>query len=103
VFFFLSNAFLIVVPLVPPSAGSEPYESPILRKWSQWSRFLLDVDGPQSHVVIALFVGLLGVIYWFIVFKWIPGRNGYKLKQVTVIQDDGVPRNVFRQIPIAAD
>jgi hypothetical protein len=26
VFFFLSNVFLTVVPMVPPSAGFEPYE-----------------------------------------------------------------------------
>ena len=39
------------------------------------------------------------MVYWFIVFRWIPRRNGYVLKQVTVVQDDGVPRNVFRRIP----
>jgi len=85
VFFFLSNVFLAVVPMIPPSSGFEPYEHLPY----------------YSHVVVALFVGLLGVVYWFIVFKWIPGRNGYKLKQVTVTQDDGVPRNVFRAIPVA--
>lgn len=26
VFFFLSNVFLVVVPMIPPSAGYEPYE-----------------------------------------------------------------------------
>ncbi|KAF9240469.1 APC amino acid permease [Melanogaster broomeanus] len=51
VFFFLSNVFLAAVPVVPPSAGSELYE----------------------HLPLLL--------YWFIAFKWIPGRNGYKLKQ----------------------
>ncbi|KAI9568714.1 amino acid/polyamine transporter I [Boletus coccyginus] len=83
VFFFLSNIFLVVVPMIPPSAGYEPYEHLPY----------------YSHVVGALFVGLLGVVYWFIVFRWIPDRNGYTLKQVTVIQDDGVPRNIFRRIP----
>ncbi|KAF8838468.1 amino acid transporter [Paxillus ammoniavirescens] len=85
VFFFLSNVFLAVVPMVPPSAGFEPYEH--LKYY--------------SHVVVSLFIGLLGVICWFIVFKWIPGRNGYKLKQVTVTQDDGVTRKVFRAMPVA--
>lgn len=42
----------------------------------------------------------MGVVYWFILFRWMPERDGYALKQVTVIQDDGVPRNVFRRIPI---
>ncbi|KAF8834677.1 amino acid transporter [Paxillus ammoniavirescens] len=85
VFFFLSNVFLAVVPMIPPSSGFELYEHLPY----------------YSHVVVALFVGLSGVVYWFIVFKWIPGRNGYKLKQVTVTQDDGVTRNVFRAIPVA--
>ncbi|KIJ15324.1 hypothetical protein PAXINDRAFT_169126 [Paxillus involutus ATCC 200175] len=85
VFFFLSNVFLVVIPMIPPSAGFEPYEHLPY----------------YSHVVIGLFVGLLGVVYWFIVFKWIPGRNGYKLKQVKITQDDGVARNIFRAIPVA--
>ncbi|KAH0834942.1 amino acid permease-domain-containing protein [Lanmaoa asiatica] len=87
VFFFLSNVFLVVVPMVPPSPGYEPYEH----------------IPYYSHVVIALFVGLLGVVYWFIFFWWIPGRNGYTLKQVTVMQDNGVPRNVFRRIPMGVE
>ncbi|KAG9311599.1 APC amino acid permease [Chiua virens] len=84
VFFFLSNVFLVVVPMVPPSAGDKPYE------------YL----PYYSHIVIALFIGLLGVLYWFIFFWWIPQRNGYTLKQVTVIQDDGIPRNVFTRVPL---
>ncbi|KAG8216571.1 APC amino acid permease [Butyriboletus roseoflavus] len=87
VFFLLSNVFLVLVPMIPPSAGYEPYEH----------------FPYYSHVVVALFVGLLGVIYWFIFFRWIPERNGYTLKQVPVIQDDGVPRNVFKRIPIERD
>ncbi|KIK91291.1 hypothetical protein PAXRUDRAFT_149821 [Paxillus rubicundulus Ve08.2h10] len=82
VFFFISNMFLVVVPVIPPSAGFEPYEHLPY----------------YSHIVFTLFVGLLGVVYWFIVFKWIPGRDGYELKQVTVNQDDGVTRNVFRAV-----
>ncbi|KIJ15326.1 hypothetical protein PAXINDRAFT_114984 [Paxillus involutus ATCC 200175] len=82
VFFFISNIFLVVVPMIPPSAGFEPYERLPY----------------YSHIVFTFFIGLLGVVYWFIVFKWIPGRNGYKLKQVTVSQDDGVTRNVFRAV-----
>ncbi|KIJ63769.1 hypothetical protein HYDPIDRAFT_175819 [Hydnomerulius pinastri MD-312] len=87
IFFFLSNVFLAVVPMVPPSAGSEPYEHLPY----------------YSHVVIALFVGLMGVVYWFVVFKWIPEKNGYRLEQVTVVQDDGVPRSVFRRVPVASE
>ncbi|KAF8548809.1 amino acid transporter [Imleria badia] len=87
VFFFLSNVFLVVVPMIPPSAGHEPYQHLPY----------------YSHVVAALFVGFLGVVSWFIFFRWIPERNGYTLRQVTVIQDDGVPRNVFRRIPTGVE
>ncbi|KAF8137080.1 APC amino acid permease [Boletus edulis] len=87
VFFFLSNAFLVLVPMIPPTSGYEPY-----------------LHLPYySHVVGALSVGLLGVVYWFIFFRWIPNRNGYTLKQVTVIQEDGVPRSVFIRIPAGAE
>ncbi|KAG6379868.1 APC amino acid permease [Boletus reticuloceps] len=87
VFFFLSNAFLVLVPMIPPTSGYEPY-----------------LHLPYySHVVGALSVGLLGAVYWFIFFRWIPKRNGYTLKQVTVIQEDGVPRSVFRRIPAGAE
>ncbi|KAF8438852.1 APC amino acid permease [Boletus edulis BED1] len=83
VLFFLSNLFLILVPMIPPAGGYEPYQHLPY----------------YSHVVAALSVGFLGVVYWFIFFRWIPERNGYTLKRVTVIQEDGVPRNVFRRIP----
>ncbi|KAG1747703.1 APC amino acid permease [Suillus lakei] len=83
VFFFLSNVFLAIVPMIPPSPGSDVYEH--LPYW--------------SHVVIALSIGLLGIIYWFVFFDWIPRKRGYHIVQETVLQDDGVPRNVLRQIP----
>jgi len=87
VLFFLSNVFLVVVPVIPPSAGHEPYKHLPY----------------YSHVVGALFVGLLGVVYWIIFFWWIPARNGYRLEQVTVIQEDGVPRTIFRRIPTGVE
>lgn len=102
VFFFLSNVFLAVVPMIPPSAGYEPYKHlpyyvSLLGRSVQSDE--LELDSLQSHVVIALFVGVLGLVYWFIFFRWIPERNGYTLKQVTIVEDNGVPRNVFRRIP----
>ncbi|KAH7882813.1 APC amino acid permease [Phlebopus sp. FC_14] len=84
VFFFLSNVFLALVPMIPPDAGYDVYEHLPY----------------YSHVALALFVGLLGVVYWFVCFRWIPRRSGYRLRQVTVIQDDGVSRSVFRKIPV---
>lgn len=86
IFFFLSNVFLAIVPMIPPSPGFDVYEH--LPYW--------------SHVVIAVSIGLLGIIYWFVFFNWIPRKHGYRIVQETVLQDDGVPRNVLRRIPNAS-
>jgi len=87
VFFFLSNVFLAIVPMIPPSPGFEVYKH--LPYW--------------SHVVLALSIGLVGIIYWFVCFDWIPRKHGYRLVQETVLQDDGVSRHVLRKIPNEAD
>ncbi|KAG2107010.1 APC amino acid permease [Suillus discolor] len=87
IFFFLSHVVLAILPMIPPSAGSETYEH--LPYW--------------SHVVIAVSVGMIGVIYWFVCFYWLPKKRGYRIVQETVLQDDGVPRNVLRKIPNRSD
>ncbi|KAJ8586140.1 amino acid transporter [Rhizopogon salebrosus TDB-379] len=87
VFFFLSNVFLAIVPMIPPSPGFEVYKH--LPYW--------------SHVILALLIGLVGIIYWFVCFDWIPRKQGYRLVRETVLQDDGVSRNVLRKIPNEVD
>jgi hypothetical protein len=87
IFFFLSNVFLAIVPMIPPSPGSDVYEH--LPYW--------------SHVVVAVSIGLLGIVYWFVFFNWIPRKRGYRIVQEIVLQDDGVPRNVLRRIPNGSD
>ncbi|KAG2144710.1 APC amino acid permease [Suillus bovinus] len=82
-FFFLSHVVLAILPMIPPSPGSDTYEH--LPYW--------------SHVVIAMSIGLLSIIYWFVFFYWIPKTRGYRIVQEIVLQDDGVPRNVLRNIP----
>lgn len=57
----------------------------------------------QSHVALALFIGLIGIIYWFVFFDLIPRKHGYRIVQETVLQDDGVSRNVLRRIPNEVD
>ncbi|KAH7924904.1 APC amino acid permease [Leucogyrophana mollusca] len=84
VFFFFSNVFLAVVPMIPPLPGQTVYEH--LPYW--------------SHVATAIAIGFVGVVYWFVAFRWIPKRKGYTLERETVLQDDGVSRNVFRRIPV---
>lgn len=83
IFFFLSNIFLAIVPMIPPSPGFDVYEH--LPYW--------------SHVLLAVVIGILGIIYWFVFFYWIPKKHGYRIVQETVLQDDGVSRNVLRRIP----
>ncbi|KAJ7053658.1 APC amino acid permease [Mycena amicta] len=79
VFFFLSNVFLLVVPLVPPPAGKRVYEG--------LPYFL--------HAAVSLLISLLGLAYWAIWVLWLPRRGGYALVREWVMQDDGVSRWVF--------
>lgn len=51
----------------------------------------------QSHVVLALFIGSVGVLYWFICFHWIPYKKGYRLAQ-EVVTEDGFSYKAFRRI-----
>ncbi|KAG2066674.1 APC amino acid permease [Suillus decipiens] len=83
IFFFLSNVFLAVVPMIPPSPGSDVYEH--LPYW--------------SHIAVAVSIGILGIAYWFVFFDWIPRKRGYHIVQEIILQDDGVSRNVLRRIP----
>ncbi|KAI6107660.1 APC amino acid permease [Pisolithus croceorrhizus] len=82
-FFFLSNVFLVVVPIIPPSNGFEIYEHLPY----------------YSHVVMSLMIGVVGVIYWFFCFDYFPRKSGYALKQDTIIETNGRTRQVIRRIP----
>ncbi|KAJ7151957.1 amino acid permease-domain-containing protein [Mycena filopes] len=82
VLFFLSNIFLVVVPLVPPAPGRRVY----------------DALPYYLHAVVALAVSLLGAAYWGVWGVWLPRRRGYALERVWVLQEDGVPRWVFRRV-----
>lgn len=84
IFFFLSNVFLLIVPLIPPSAGYEVYEHLPY----------------YSHVVMALSIGSVGVIYWFICFDWMPRKKGYHLVQEVVTEDNNISYKVFKRIPV---
>ncbi|KAJ7488059.1 APC amino acid permease [Mycena latifolia] len=77
--FFLSNVFLVAVPLVPPAPGRRVYDN--LPYW--------------LHAVVALAVSLIGLAYWYVWSVWLPRKRGYTLVREWVLQDDGVPRCVF--------
>ncbi|KAJ7751513.1 APC amino acid permease [Mycena maculata] len=74
--FFLSNVFLVAVPLVPPSPGHRVYDA--LPYW--------------LHAAVALSVSLVGGAYWYVWSVWLPRRRGYTLTREWVRQEDGVPR-----------
>ncbi len=49
------------------------------------------------HVVVSLFIILLGAVYWAVWAVWLPKRGGYVLERDVVLQDDGVSRHVFKR------
>jgi len=70
--FFLSNVFLLIVPLMPPTSGSKSYV--YLPYW--------------SHVLGTGIVMIIGSTYWCIQYKWMPGRTEYKLENEIVEEED---------------
>ncbi|GJJ15810.1 hypothetical protein Clacol_010088 [Clathrus columnatus] len=74
--FFISNLFLVIVPFIPPTAGSRVYEQ--LPYWTT----------TQSHPVTGFLLSLIGIEYWYIWSIWRPKRYGYRLERKWVIQDD---------------
>ncbi|KLO09420.1 amino acid transporter [Schizopora paradoxa] len=77
-FFFLSNVFLFVVPLVPPVEGFVVYEH--LPYW--------------MHVAVCFLIFFVGWLYWYLRWRLLPRRSGYTLDRV-VIEDDGITRREF--------
>ncbi|KAI0371226.1 amino acid transporter [Pilatotrama ljubarskyi] len=83
-FFFLSNIFLVAVPLVPPARGFRVYDA--LPYW--------------LHVLVAWCISFLGVAYWYVWCVWLPRRGGYVLVRDWVRDDDGTPRRVVRKVKV---
>ncbi|THU97670.1 high-affinity methionine permease [Dendrothele bispora CBS 962.96] len=80
-FFFLANIFLIVVPLVPPSPGNEPYEA--IPYW--------------LHAVVSFGLLALGGVYWVLWARVSPRLGKYKLVRIVEVGSDGLSRNVFKK------
>ena len=101
--FFLSNVFLVVIPLIPPVSGSRAYEY-----LPYWVRGIISPNDQfrcqfQLHVFVAYLVSLTGVVYWYTWCIWLPKRKGYKLQRDWVLQADGVSRYVFRAVSPTGD
>ncbi|KAJ7170582.1 high-affinity methionine permease, partial [Mycena crocata] len=82
VFFLLANIFLVIVPLVPPADGNDPYES--IPYW--------------LHVVVGFGILLAGVVYWAVWAKVLPRFGGYRLERHSEVGKDGLSRNVFKKV-----
>ena len=114
-FYFACNVFLLVAPLLPPERGFRPYQS--LPYWVCASPFPLSPLSPcslsarccfadadngacQAHPVMGLSISLVGTAYWYGSFVWAPRRGGYALEKQLVVNEDGVPRNVFVKVAV---
>ncbi|KAL6306037.1 amino acid transporter [Sparassis latifolia] len=80
--FFLSNVFLVCAPLVPPAPGFTVYER--LPYW--------------LHVLVSSSISLVGVVYWYVCFVWLPRRGGYALVREWIRGEDGIPRRVVKRV-----
>jgi len=81
-FFFLANVFLVIVPIIPPSPGNEPY-----------------ADLPYYlHVVVGFGLVGLGGVYWLIWAVLLPKFGGYTLSRREELGPDGLTRKVFFKI-----
>ncbi len=79
--FLLSNAFLAIVPFIPPTSG--------------W-----DAEGYPFFVfpVVGVGVMLLGAVYWVGWTKVWPKLGGYKIIAERLIADDGVEVVRYKKI-----
>lgn len=80
--FFASSIFFVLAPLVKPPSYFHVYDR--LPYW--------------LHVPGSLVMALIGVIYWYAWFRWLPRRDGYFWERQHVLQEDGVSREVFRKV-----
>ncbi|TFK89888.1 amino acid transporter [Polyporus arcularius HHB13444] len=85
-FFFLSNVFLVAVPLKPPANGYKVYDH--LPYW--------------LHVIVAWLISFGGVAYWYVWCVWLPRRGGYVLVRDWVRDDDGSTRRVVRKVVVSS-
>ncbi|TBU31353.1 APC amino acid permease [Dichomitus squalens] len=85
-FFFVSNVFLVAVPLIPPARSYKVYDH--LPYW--------------LHVLVSFLISLGGVAYWYYWVVWGPRRGRYVLVRDWVRDDDGSTRRVVRKVQVAA-
>ncbi|KAK4697321.1 hypothetical protein P7C70_g8229, partial [Phenoliferia sp. Uapishka_3] len=104
IFFFLANVFLVIAPMIPPSAGNAPYTS--LPYWLHVVvGFGLLVAGVAYYIVWALILPKFGNVspspYISFVLRAPTHQTGkYKLTRELVVGPDGISRNVFHHVHV---
>ena len=48
---------------------------------------------------MALVIGFMGVVYWYVKVVYLPRKGGYKL-ETEEVEEDGISRTVFRRVPL---
>ena len=48
---------------------------------------------------MALSIGFLGVVYWYVNVVYLPRKGGYRL-EAEEVEGDGIRRTVFRRVPL---
>lgn len=83
VLYLLLNAFLAVVPFIPPNGD--------------WN-----ADGYPYYVfpVVGVGVLLLGAVYWVLWTKLWPRLGGYRLVAERLVDEDGVEVVRYRKVPV---
>ena len=95
--------FLVIAPLIPPADGFRLYEH--IPYWVS-SLFFNSYDlgltvvryWGQLHALVATMISFVGVTYWYVHFRWLPKKGGYRLVQERVVDDDGFSRNVIKKV-----
>ena len=48
---------------------------------------------------MALSIGFLGVVYWYVSVVYLPRKGAYRL-ETEEVEEDGITRTVFRRVPL---
>lgn len=85
-FFFISNVFLVVAPLLPPPLEADN----VYEKLPYY-----------SHCIGGVAVFGLGALYWLVWARLLPRLGSYRLAQITTIGRDGWSRRLIQGVPRA--
>ncbi|KAL1959714.1 hypothetical protein VTO42DRAFT_1300 [Malbranchea cinnamomea] len=85
-FFCASNVYLAIAPFIPPPSDGQNVYTTLPY---------------YIHCIGGLAVFAVGALYWVFWAKVLPYMGGYRLRQETVVGEDGWSRTVFHKVPAA--